>query len=231
MHRGFHPQALPRRVALSWTRTGTLTLWCGLALCAALLAGCTGPTYSSPSWIEVPLVADGELGATGSYAGDAQFAASSGTREGDVQGLASVLGISSTPNPSRRDEDIVFSIQVTAASGAAAQRNAVQAQAQALPTGTVTLAENGRTLGSIALDANARAQLRVALSALGAHTITVEYSGDARNAPASIQWVQTVAEAAAIPASTPGLLALGSLLLALLAGPALRRMRPVKRAG
>lgn len=192
----------------------TATLANGLARCE-LTPGAAGPAQVF----------------TASYAGDAQFAASSGTREGDVQGLASVLGISSTPNPSRRDEDIVFSIQVTGAPGAAAQHNAVQAQAQALPTGTVTLAENGRLLGSIALDANARARLRVALSALGAHTITVDYSGDARNAPASIQWVQTVAEAAAIPASTPGLLALGSLLLALAAGPALRRMRPVKRAG
>ena len=75
-------------------------------------------------------------------------------------------------------------------------------KAAAFASGTITLSENGDTLGTVQLDPNTgAASLQVTtLKTVGVHTLVATYSGDANYAPSTQSYVHSVV---VVPVATP----------------------------
>jgi hypothetical protein len=115
----------------------------------------------------------------------------------------------------------VFTAAVTQAAvpaGIHAEGGAPQgAGAAAVPGGSVTFADNGTVLATVALDAAGVARFKTTALALGEHTISATYGGDIATGTASISAAQSVL---ADPVPAPMLDAGTLLLLVLLIGGA-----------
>jgi hypothetical protein len=90
------------------------------------------------------------------------------------------LLLSSSPNPVDSAAQVTFTATATGANGS-------------VPTGTVTFAADGNSLGQSTLNANGVAVFPSSGLAVGAHTITATYNGDAKNPAAkSLPLIETV---------------------------------------
>ena len=90
------------------------------------------------------------------------------------------------------------------------------------PTGSVTFSADGAAIGSATLDATGSAGVSYSGLAVASHTITVSYSGDTNDAPATsaaiTQVVGTISTATALGESSTGGTAPGALLVATVVG-------------
>jgi hypothetical protein len=84
--------------------------------------------------------------------------------------------LTSGPNPSQVGQAVTLTATV----------------AGAAPTGTVTFADNGTSLGAVVLDASGAATLVVSTLTAGDHALTAAYSGDGGNDPSNGQLTQVV---------------------------------------
>ena len=105
---------------------------------------------------------------TAVYNGDSKFNGStSPTLTQVVKKAGTSTKVTSSRNPSRYGNSVTFTVTVsTAALGLGA------------PTGTVTLKDGVRTLGTIALNGSGKATYTIASLSRGTHKITAVYSGN-----------------------------------------------------
>ena len=125
--------------------------------------------------------------------------------------------VTSSANPSKPGDEVSFTVTVTPDASKSAQ---LQSKAAAVPTGTITVTDNGTPLGTATLVGGSATLKVTTLTTPGAHTIIASYSGDANNAAAqSPAFIQTVSAAVvpAEPTPVPSLGALGVVLLNLVA--------------
>ena len=173
----------------------------------------------------------GNMRLTATYAGDANFDGSSATATLGVGTAHSTLTLTSSPNPSIVGGTVTFAAAVLAQAPTSTTEPAAEANAGSsgniasaaanpggVPSGTLTLTDNGNTLATLALDAAGTASYSTRALTVGSHTIAAVYSGDASTAAASATLIQTVnaAAVAAVPAPalSTGTLALLVLVLA-----------------
>ena len=109
---------------------------------------------------------------TASYGGDTNFnpSTSSPLSQTVNKGATTVTAISSA-NPSTFGQPVTFTATVSSPAG--------------IPTGTVTFLDGATSLGTGALDSLGMATLTTASLAVGAHSITAPYGGDANFNPSS----------------------------------------------
>ena len=122
--------------------------------------------------------------------------------------VASRLQVSASPNPARVGEAVQVMVNVV-------PDVAAQTKTAAVPTGTITIRQNGTPVASLSLTGGAASWTSPGFAA-GQHTLLVQYSGDALHAASSQQFVQ-VAQAAPAP-QTQAVPSLGGWALALLGG-------------
>ena len=118
---------------------------------------------------------------TASYAGDANFIATSGNVTETVNQDTTTMVVSASANQSVYSQPVTFTATVAAAPSGAGT-----------PTGTVTFSDDGTLLGTGSLDANGNATFSTDTLATGTHTITVSYTGDADFTATSGSVTQTV---------------------------------------
>lgn len=112
-------------------------------------------------------LAAGTHSITAAYGGDVTYAGSTSAAltQTVVGGIVSTTtALASSVNPSSYGQQVTFTASVSPSSGA---------------TGTVTFMDGASTLGSSALNASGVATLAVSALAVGGHSITAQYSGDA----------------------------------------------------
>src|SRR5205814_5104345 len=98
---------------------------------------------------------------------------------------SSSISLVSSVNPSIAGQTITLTATVTAT-----------APATGTPTATVTFFDGATNLSSAALDASGQATLSIASLAVGSHSLTASYSGDANfNPSSSATLTQTVNQA------------------------------------
>jgi len=112
----------------------------------------------------VALSGTGSHSLQASYAGDTSYAASSQQTTITVSKASVGVALASSVNPVLLQNSVGLSVTVSSTAGS--------------PTGTVTFLDGSTVLGSSAVSGGA-ATLSVATLALGAHTMTATYSGDA----------------------------------------------------
>lgn len=126
-------------------------------------------------------------------------------RAAGVGGVAALLppawgnpttsSISSSANPSVFGQSVTLTATVT--SNVAGD--------PAKPTGKVAFKEEGKTIGGILNLADGTASLKISSLAVGSHTITVKYSGDAKHQPSFSEPLdQSVIEPAETAKPGPG---------------------------
>ena len=113
-----------------------------------------------------------------SYGGSPEFAPSSGSLTQIVQDTTSTT-LTSSPNPSLLNQQVVFTATIRAGSGAV------------IPTGSVTFTNGGTALGTVALNGGS-ATLTTSTLALGSHNIQASYSGATGLATSSATVTQVV---------------------------------------
>jgi len=101
------------------------------------------------------------------YNGDAKFKPSTGSVKQIVVKYPTTTALSSSPNPSQSGQAVTFTTSVTSTGPT--------------PTGKVTFKDGTKSLGSRKLSGGAAA-LTTSRLAVGTHSITAEYLGDANNA-------------------------------------------------
>lgn len=100
---------------------------------------------------------------TASYAGNAQFGASSASINQVINPIASAITLTSSLNPSRSGDNVTFTATVTSAGGA--------------PTGTVNFLDGGAALGLGTLSPQGIATFSTSTLSVGTHAITAAYQG------------------------------------------------------
>jgi VCBS repeat-containing protein len=156
------------------TPTGTITFSDG----ATSLGGATPDSTGSASLTTSSLVV-GTHTITASYAGDTNFNASTSTLSQIVNKTASTVTLNSSANPSVFGQGVTFTITVVQASGSDA------------PTGTVTLQDSSSAMTTLNL-VNGQASFATASLAVGLHSITAAYNGDANFSASSSTLSQIV---------------------------------------
>ncbi len=189
------------------TPTGTVTFTSG-----------GGPIGSQPvaagSATISPTFAPGVQSIVATYSGDTDSSGSvSAALSFQVLIATTAATVASSSDPSIVLSPIAFSAKITGNGG--------------IPTGSVTFSADGAAFGSATLDATGSASLSNAGLAVGSHSITVSYSGDGNDAPATspaiTQVVSTISTATALGESSttgapPGVLLVATVVGA--AGPA-----------
>ena len=120
---------------------------------------------------------------TASYGGDATFSGStSSTLTQTVKKASTATVVSSSANPSLSGQAVTFTATVTAKSPGAGT-----------PTGTVTFKDGSTILGTGTLDGSGQGTFVTSTLAVGSHSITASYGGDANfNGSTSPRLTQTV---------------------------------------
>jgi hypothetical protein len=108
---------------------------------------------------------------TANYTGDGNFSPSSASGAAGVSQVVSqsntATALSTLQNPSVFGQPVIFTAVVTASGSGG------------VPSGTVTFLEGSSALGTTPLDANGSASLTVSSLAVGTHSVTASYSGNA----------------------------------------------------
>jgi len=149
--------------------------------------------------------ATGPCTITAKQMGDTNYLdAVSATQTVTVIQAASVANISSTPNPSTPDQVVAFTVSVALDT---TKSVAFGAKTAPVPTGIVSIRDNGTVLGSAALANGVAIVNTQRLTMVGSHSIVASYSGDANyDATQSTAFAQTVVAGLTLtaPASAPG---------------------------
>jgi hypothetical protein len=152
------------------TPTGTVDFLAG----STTLASSVTLDSSDQSTFTTSSLAVGSHTITANYGGDANFSASTGSDSASPQVVnqasttASTTTVDSAPNPSVSGQTVTFTATVAATSGTGT------------PTGTVDFLEGSTTLASsVTLDGSDQATFTTSSLAVGSHTITANYGGDA----------------------------------------------------
>ncbi len=128
----------------------------------------TGNVNAGKATYPTSTLAVGTHPITATYSGDTNYASvttTTGVSQSITQGTATV-SISGAPNPSSYGSSVLMTITVTGQNGV-------------IPTGTVTLTDNGVALGStLTLNASGTTTYPVSTLTTGNHTIIATYSGD-----------------------------------------------------
>ena len=114
-----------------------------------------------------------------SYAGDSNFNASNSSLSQIVNKTAATVTLNSSANPSVFGQSVTFTIIVTAASG------------PGTPTGTVVLQDGSGTMSTLNL-VNGQTTFTTSSLAVGSHSITAAYNGDANFGASSASLSQVV---------------------------------------
>jgi hypothetical protein len=122
---------------------------------------------------------------TASYAGNAQFAASSRTMTEVINAVMTSTTLTSSLNPSQSGQSVTFTATVAAASG--------------VPTGTVNFLDGGAALGSGSLSPQGIATFSTSGLSVGTHTITAAYQGDALFTQSTSAALAQVVQAVVLP--------------------------------
>jgi hypothetical protein len=148
---------------ISGTPTGSVTFKNGTStLGSGALSGSGIATFSTTG------LAAGSQTILAVYSGDAiNLTSSSAALTEEIQENTSVT-IAASVNPLYSGASVTFTAGVIASG-------------PGVPTGTMTFKDSGTTLGSAALNGSGTATYSTAGLAVGAHTITAVYSGDANN--------------------------------------------------
>jgi hypothetical protein len=158
-----------------------------------------------------PIFAPGVQSIVANYSGDTNASgAVSIPLQLQVVIATTAAAVTSGTDPSTVLSPVAFSARVAGNGG--------------IPTGTVTFSSDGATFGNAMLDATGTASLSSAGLAVGSHSITVSYSGDGNNAPASsasiTQVVGAISTGTALGESSSGGSTPGVLLVANVVGGA-----------
>ena len=156
--------------------TGTVTFSEGGSSIGTATLDSTGAASFTTSSL-----AAGTHAITASYAGDANFNASTSTLSQIVGKSAATVTLNSSANPSVFGQGVTFTITVAPASGSGT------------PTGAVMLQDGGSTMSTLNL-VNGQASFTTSSLAVGSHSITAAYNGDANFSAASSALSQTVAK-------------------------------------
>src|SRR5215831_10470314 len=144
------------------TPTGQVTFTQGNTVLAQAPVNSSGQVSFSTSTL-----AAGSDTITAAYASDSLFAASSGSTVQTVQSnFATTTTVTSSPNPSVFGQSVTFTATVTSSGG--------------VPVGTVTFSEGSTVLASnVAVDGSGHAAFNTSSLAVGSHTITASFTGNA----------------------------------------------------
>jgi len=144
------------------TPTGQVTFTQGNTVLAQAPVNSSGQVSFSTSTLAV-----GSDTITAAYASDSLFAASSGSTVQTVQSnFATTTTVTSSPNPSVFGQSVTFTATVTSSGG--------------VPVGTVTFSEGSTVLASnVAVDGSGHAAFNTSSLAVGSHTITASFTGNA----------------------------------------------------
>ena len=119
---------------------------------------------------------------TAVYSGDTNHATSTSTSLVQHIVQAAQMSLNSNVNPSVSGQSVTLSAKVVTVGGL-------------VPTGTVVFTEGATTLGTGTMDGTGTASFAISTLAVGSHTITASYSGDANYSVATSMLVQTVQNA------------------------------------
>jgi large repetitive protein len=199
------PVALSAAIAVTQgvaTPTGTVT-FTGGGIAIGSQAAAAGPAIISP------IFAPGVQSIVATYSGDTDSSGSvSAPLSLQILIATTTAAVTSSADPSIVLSSVTFSAKVAGNGG--------------IPTGTVTFTADGTALGTASLDATGSASLSNSALAVGSHSITVSYSGDANNAPAIspaiTQVVGAISTATALGESSTGSTTPGVLLVATVVG-------------
>ena len=156
------------------TPTGAVTFNDGATTLGTATLDSTGTASLTTS-----ALAAGTHTITASYAGDANFNAGTSSLSQVVNKMAATVTLNSSANPSLSGQSVTFTISVAAASG------------NGTPTGTVALQDGSSPLSTLTL-VNGQASFTISSLAVGSHSITASYAGDANFGAASATLSQTV---------------------------------------
>ena len=143
------------------TITGTVTFLDGSSTIG------TGTLTAGMATFTTTTLAAGLHLITASYGGDANYSASStSSQTTQIIVKPSATALASSLNPSVSGQSVTFTATVTSTSGGT-------------PTGPVTFSDSGSSLGTGTLNGSGVATLTTTSLAVGAHSITATYGGDA----------------------------------------------------
>ena len=119
---------------------------------------------------------------TAVYQGDANHAGSSSAALSERIVEPATAALSSSVNPAIYGGSFVLTAQIGGTGSL-------------VPTGNVVFSDGGSTLGTVTLDGSGKATLTPATMAVGSHTLSVSYGGDANYSAASATLVETIQSA------------------------------------
>jgi hypothetical protein len=154
--------------------TGTVTFYNGASVLGTAAVNAGLATFTTTA---LPVGTDS---ITAVYGGDASNSGSSSAVLSEVVNPAQTLVmLSSSSNPALPGQPVTFTANVMGAGGVT-------------PTGTITFYDGTAVLAVVSLDGTGMAALTVSDLAVGAHSITAVYSGDATYAASSSSALQEV---------------------------------------
>jgi hypothetical protein len=158
----------------SGTPTGTVTFKSGAYAISCGAGSSTTLNASRQATCQTSFAATGDRSITAVYDGDANFAASTTSSLAQtVNKSDTIMGLTSSSNPSKAGQTVTFTATVDVTSPGAGTA-----------TGSVTFKDGTTTIScaagsSITLSASRQATCLVAYATMGNHSITAVYSGDA----------------------------------------------------
>jgi RHS repeat-associated protein len=176
-----NPSGLGASVILTATVTGSLPSGTVTFYDGATALGTGGVYPGGMATLTYAFTTQGPHTLTAAYSGDANNLASTSAAYTQNAGMtASTTALTSSANPGAPNQGILLTATVTGN----------------VPSGRVTFYDGATAIGSGAIGAGGTATLVYTFPALGAHTLTAAYSGDANNvASTSAPYTQTVAKA------------------------------------
>lgn len=114
------------------------------------------------------------------YLGDTNHVSSPSSEVPELVVQSSALSISSSVNPSVSGQNVVFTGQITG---------------YPTPTGTLAFRDNGSLLATVSLDDAGQASFATSSLTVGAHTVSITYSGDEHFSTTSVQLSQNILQA------------------------------------
>ena len=159
--------------------TGTITFLDGATVLSTKPVSATGQASLTTSALAV-----GTHTITARYGGTSSFGASTGTVTEIITRAPSTLTFVSTPNPAVAGRPVTFTVTAN-----------VPAPGVGIPTGVVTFLDGATLLGTVPLNAARQAILTTGALAIGSHTITASYEGNATVAASTAMLTETITKA------------------------------------